>query len=71
MNLRRLLLVLLAALFAASIKTAPAQSPSSSMPQIAARRHEWVNDWKSKNLGGLRTLYAQDAVFFTSRWNLG
>jgi hypothetical protein len=43
-----LLLVLLAALFAASIKTAPAQTPSSSIQQIAAIRHEWVNDWKSK-----------------------
>ena len=63
MNLCRLLLVLLAALFAASIKTAPTQSPSSSMQQIAAIRHEWVNDWKSKNLEGLRTLYAQGAVF--------
>ncbi len=62
MNLRRLLLVLLAALFAASIKTAPAQTPSS-MQQIAAIRDEWVNDWKSKNLEGLRTLYAQNAVF--------
>jgi hypothetical protein len=59
----RLLLVLLAALFAASIKTAPAQTPSSSMQQIAAIRHEWVNDWKSKNLEGLRTLYAQIALF--------
>jgi ketosteroid isomerase-like protein len=33
------------------------------MQQIAAIRDEWVNDWKSKNLEGLRTLYAQNAVF--------
>ncbi|MGA7314102.1 MAG: hypothetical protein WBX22_09030 [Silvibacterium sp.] len=62
MNLRRLLLPLLAALLAVSIKTAPAQTPSSPIQQIAVIRHEWMNDWKSKNLEGLRTLHAQNTV---------
>lgn len=59
----RLLLIIVAALSAAVNRPAPAQAPSNSTQSFVAVRDEWIKDWKSRNLDGLRTLYAPDAVF--------
>jgi uncharacterized protein (TIGR02246 family) len=64
MNLRRLLLVLAAALIA--IETLPAQTQSDSEREIAAIREQWVSNWNAQKLEPILKLYAQDAVFLPS-----
>lgn len=66
MNSRRVLsspaLWLVAAVFAVPLRAEPGPTSPDSAQQISALHDEWVNDWKSKNLEDLRTLYDQDAV---------
>jgi ketosteroid isomerase-like protein len=67
MNTRRLLLLFVITLLelSASSHLAKARQPKTAQTPSEVRE-EWVSYWKAGNLDGLRTLYAQDAVFISA-----